>query len=232
MRLDKFLSNNTTLSRKDVAKQIRLGQVTVDGIKATKIDQKIDETKNQIAVCGNLIAFNKYTYIMLNKPLGVVSATTDGKQKTVLDLLPAQYKKLNLFPCGRLDKDTLGLIILTNNGIGAHKLLSPKNHVPKTYEFICAEKLSSDDIVELEQGIQLKDGLITKPCKLELESETKGNITITEGKYHEIKRMFGAIGNKITFLKRISFGSIILDPNLKEGEFRPLTDAEKIIFEL
>lgn len=231
MRLDKFLSNNTTLSRKDVAKQIRLGQVTVDGIKATKVDQKIDETKNQIAVCGNLIAFNKYTYIMLNKPFGVVSATTDGKQKTVLDLLPVHYKKLNLFPCGRLDKDTLGLIILTNNGIGAHKLLSPKNHVPKTYEFKCAEKLSSDDIVKLEQGIQLKDGYVTKPCKIELENQLEGKITITEGKYHEIKRMFGTVSNKITYLKRISFGSIVLDKSLKDGEFRPLTEAEKSIFE-
>ncbi len=230
MRLDKFLANNTLLSRKEVAKQIKQGNVKVDGTKAVSIDQKIDENSAKIELNGQVVNYKKYVYIMLNKPSGVVSATTDSSQKTVLDLIPQEYKKQGLFPCGRLDKDTLGLVILTNDGAGAHKLLSPKNHVEKTYNFKCAEILEQKHILLLEQGIKLKDGYITKPCKIEVISNTEGNITLTEGKYHEIKRMFGAIGNKITFLKRISFGSILLDKNLDYGQFRYLTQTESEIF--
>lgn len=230
MRLDKFLSNNTLLSRKEVAKQIKQGNVKVNGAKAFCIDQKIDENTSQIELNGQIVKYEKYVYIMLNKPSGVVSATTDSSQKTVLDLIPLEYKKQGLFPCGRLDKDTLGLVILTNDGAGAHKLLSPKNHIEKTYNFKCAEVLKPKDILLLEQGIKLKDGYTTNPCKIELFSNTEGNITIIEGKYHEIKRMFGAIGNKITFLKRISFGSILLDKNLDYGQFRNLTQKESEIF--
>ena len=231
MRLDKFLANNTSLSRKEVSKQIKLGNVSIDDKIANSNEQKIDENVNKIYLCGKLILYSKYIYIMLNKPLGVVSATTDKNQKTVLDLLPTEYKKYNLFPCGRLDKDTLGLVILTNNGQGAHKLLSPKNHIEKTYEFECAEPLTETSKQKIEHGIELRDGYLTKPCKILLTNSTKGKITLTEGKYHEIKRMLGAVGNKITFLKRVSFGNIVLDNNLNSGEYRPLTKQEQLIFE-
>ena len=231
MRLDKFLANNTPLSRSEVSYQIKLGNVSVDGIKATSASQKIDENNCNVLLGGRQVVFCKYVYLMLNKPAGVVSATQDKKQKTVLDLLPNEYKKLNLFPCGRLDKDTLGLVILTNDGQGAHKLLSPKNHVKKTYEFECIEPISQNNVNQLEQGIELKDGYKTKPCEIVLKNDTQGQITLFEGKYHEIKRMFGAIGNKITFLKRISFASIVLDDCLNYGQFRPLTLTEQKVFE-
>lgn len=231
MRLDKFIANNTALSRKDVQKEIKQGNVTVDGEKATSAEQKIDENIARVCLNGKQISYVKYVYFMLNKPQGVVSATNDTKQKTVLDLLPPIYKKMGLFPCGRLDKDTLGLVILTNNGQGAHVLLAPKNHVQKTYEYKCADPLCVNHKQQIEQGIELKDGYITKPCKISMQTPTHGTITIFEGKYHEIKRMFGAVGNKITYLKRISFGSITLDPNLNDGEYRPLTAKEQKLFE-
>lgn len=231
MRLDKYISNNASLSRKDVAKQVKLGNILINGKKAKSPDEKIDENSSQITLNGKVITYSKFVYFMLNKPQGVVSATTDLKQKTVLDLLPSEYKKLGLFPCGRLDKDTVGLVILTNNGVASHKLLSPKSGVEKTYLFQCAEDILESDIKNIEQGILLRDGYVTKPCKIVLSNKKEGKITITEGKYHEIKRMFGATGNKVTFLKRISFGKIILDEQLKEGEYRPLTMDEVTYFE-
>lgn len=231
MRLDKFVSNNTKLSRKEASLQIKLGNVSVNGEKILTPDFKVDENLSKVCLFDAQIKYSKFTYIMLNKPQGVVSATTDSKEKTVLDLLPDEYKKSNLFPCGRLDKDTLGLVILTNNGQGAHKLLSPKNHIKKIYEFECADQLTLENKQKIEQGITLKDGYTTKPCNITMNSGTFGTITLTEGKYHEIKRMFGAVGNKITFLKRVSFGSIQLDKTLNYGEFRHLTKQEQSIFE-
>lgn len=231
MRLDKFVSNNTKLSRKEASLQIKLGNVSVNGEKILAPDFKVDENLSEVCLFDAQIKYSKFIYIMLNKPQGVVSATTDNKEKTVLDLLPDDYKKSNLFPCGRLDKDTLGLVILTNNGQGAHKLLAPKNHIQKTYEFECADELSLENKQKIEQGITLKDGYTTKPCAIKMDNGTSGEITLTEGKYHEIKRMFGAVGNKITFLKRVSFGNIQLDKSLNYGEFRNLTKQEQSIFE-
>lgn len=230
MRLDKFVSNNTKLSRKEAVMQIKLGNVSVNGEKILTPDFKVDENLSKVCLFDTQIKYSKFTYIMLNKPQGVVSATTDNKEKTVLDILPDEYKKLNLFPCGRLDKDTLGLVILTNNGQGSHKLLAPKNHIQKTYEFECADELSRENKQKIEQGITLKDGYTTKPCTIKMYNGTSGEITLTEGKYHEIKRMFGAVGNKITFLKRVSFGAIQLDKTLNYGEFRHLTKQEQSIF--
>lgn len=226
MRLDKYISNNSTLSRSQAVKEIKQANVTVNGKIILDGDYKVDENKDDILLNGERISYQKYLYIMLNKPEGVVSATEDTKQKTVIDLLPQEYKKFNLFPCGRLDKDTLGLVILTNDGHGAHRLLSPKNHVEKTYVYKCADPLSENNKQLIENGICLKDGYITKPCKIKTESSTCGTITLHEGKYHEIKRMFGAVGNKIIYLERISFGDIILDKNLKRGEYRFLTPQE------
>ena len=167
---------------------------------------------------------------MLNKPEGYVSATEDTEMKTVIDLLPAHLQRLNLFPCGRLDKATLGLVILTNDGQAAHALLSPKRHVSKIYYYECAGPLSESDRETLEAGVLLADGYYTKPCKIEKTDDYKGYITLTEGKYHQIKRMFGERGNSITFLERLSFSTIKLDNNLNRGEWRYLTDEEEKVF--
>ena len=158
--------------------------------------------------------------------MGVVSATEDKVQKTVLDLLPEKYQKMGLFPCGRLDKDTLGLVLLTNDGKLAHNLLAPKKHITKVYYFECAEKLDKHNEHKIEGGIELKDGYITKPCKIHMKDDTKGYIELTEGKYHEIKRMLGAVSNKITFLERVNFGPLELDTNLQRGQWRELTEQE------
>jgi len=231
VRLDKFLTNNTSLSRSMAVKAIKEGRVVVLGENKITKDTKIDEQSSEVFLDGNRVVYNKYIYIMLNKPSGVVSATNDTKEKTVLDLLPQELKKFNLFPCGRLDKDTVGLVILTNNGIGAHNVLSPKKHVKKIYKYECADPLTQENELLIENGIKLADGYVTKPCEIEKISQTQGKIALTEGKYHEIKRMFGAVGNKITKLERISFGFINLDSSLKRGEFRYLTNDEIKLFE-
>ena len=167
---------------------------------------------------------------MLNKPDGYVSATDDEKEKTVLDLVNDEDRRKGLFPCGRLDKNTLGLVILTNDGDGAHRLLSPKHHVEKVYKFEVDAPISSEDVSRLENGVDI-GGYLTKPCKIKLyDNLSSGEITLTEGKYHQIKRMMEAIDNKITYLERISFGSILLDESLKRGEWRYLTTAEEEIF--
>ena len=226
MRLDKFFTQTGTLSRSGATKAIKTGQVKVNNIIQKKADFKIDENKDTISLNDQVIKYQKYVYIMLNKPDGVVSATEDKKQKTALDLLPEKYQKLNLFPCGRLDKDTLGLMLLTNDGQTAHNLLSPKKHIKKTYFYRCIEPLSLKNKHKIELGITLKDGYTTKPCCIKLIDETSGEITLTEGKYHEIKRLFGAVGNKIIFLERISFGTLILDKSLARGTYRELNEEE------
>ena len=163
----------------------------------------------------------------MNKPDGVVSATEDGRDKTVIDLLPEELQKLDLFPCGRLDKHTLGLVMLTDDGDLAHRLLSPKHHVKKKYRFECKFALTDDEIEYLEKGATLEDGYITKPSKIELDSDKKsGYITLVEGKYHQIKRMLESVNNKITYLERVTFGPLCLDKTLGRGEWRFLSKEE------
>lgn len=229
IRLDKFFTETATLSRSVAVQEIKRGRVLVDGVVISDPSKKIDEKKAEVVFGGQRVMYQKYVYIMLNKPDGVVSATEDTKQKTVLDLLPEKYKKLGLFPCGRLDKDTLGLVMLTNDGDTAHRLLSPKKHVQKTYKYKCADPLSNENKQKIENGLELRDGYITKPCKIKKISELEGEITLTEGKYHEIKRLFGAVGNKITYLERITFGTLVLDNKLNRGQWRELS-AEEIKF--
>ena len=166
---------------------------------------------------------------MLNKPDGYVSATDDPNEKTVLDLVDPEDRRKGLFPCGRLDKNTLGLVILTNDGENAHRLLSPKHHVSKVYKFSAAKPLSQEDTEKLEKGVDI-GGYLTKPCKVTLTGENEGEITLTEGKYHQIKRMLEAVDNKITYLERISFGDIKLDTSLCRGEWRYLTPKEEEYF--
>ncbi len=226
MRLDKFFSEQGVLSRTETGAALKQKRVFVNGVVATKKDMKIDEFKDVVILDGKKIKYRKYVYVMLNKPLGYVSATRDGREKTALDLLPSELKNLGLFPSGRLDKDTCGLMILTNDGISSHKRLAPKTHEKKAYEYGCADALTDFDKEQIERGITLKDGYTTKPCVVEKTDAFSGKITLTEGKYHEIRRLFGAVGNKITSLKRISFGNIKLDDTLKYGEWRYLTDEE------
>lgn len=229
MRLDKFISMLGKATRSEAGKLIRAGKATVNGIVQKAPDYKIDPDNDLVALLGEALTYKKYTYIMLNKPEGYVSATEDPNEKTVLDLVSVEDRRKGLFPCGRLDKNTLGLVILTNDGEGAHRVLSPKHHVSKVYKFISRDPVCENDIKLLEAGVDI-GGYLTKPCKIRMVSENEGEITLTEGKYHQIKRMLEAVDNKITYLERISFGSIALDPALKRGEWRYLTSNEEEIF--
>ena len=227
MRIDKFLSNMGIASRSESSRAARQGQILVNGVAARSADTHIDPEVDEVVFCGRTVSYRKYTYILMNKPDGVVSATEDGRDKTVLDLLPEELRRLNLFPCGRLDKHTLGLVLLTDNGELSHRLLSPKRHVRKTYRFESKFEISDTDKEYLEKGATLEDGYVTKPSEIELfENKKSGKITLTEGKYHQIKRMLESVNNKITYLERISFGPLLLDGKLERGEWRYLTQEE------
>lgn len=233
MRLDKFLSLTGRASRSDAGKAIRGGAVLVNSIPAKKAEMNIDPDRDVIVFRGETVTYRQFTYIMMHKPDGVVSATEDGREKTVLDLLPEEITRVRpaLFPCGRLDKHTTGLMILTNNGQLSHRLLSPARHIDKTYEFSVKFPLSDEDVAALETGVDI-GGYITAPCKVVLDPQDpnrrgrSGEITLHEGKYHQIKLMMEARHNQITSLKRITFGPLSLDPNLAPGEWRMLTEEE------
>lgn len=224
MRLDKFLSETKTLSRTETAKAVKQGIITVNGVTAAKPNISVNEEKDIIAVSGRVIKYNKCRYIMLNKPEGYVSATDDKSAPYVTQLLSEELQKFELFPVGRLDKYTLGLMILTDDGQLAHRVLSPKHHAEKVYYFRCEKPLEKID--ELESGVHIEGGYLTKPCKVKKLSDFEGEITLTEGKYHQIKQMLYAVGNKITYLERIKFADISLDPCLNRGEWRFLTKEE------
>ncbi len=231
MRLDKFLTETGTASRSESKKAAKSGGITVNGIVCRDTAQHIDPEKDTVVYMGTAVAYQKFIYIMLNKPAGVLSATEDGEGKTVLDLVPEKYRKMGLFPCGRLDKNTLGLLILTNNGPLAHKLLSPKCHVEKTYRFECERPLTDADAELLCRGVDIGEKSSTRPAKLTLFSERSGEITVTEGKFHQIKRMFQAVCNKIVYLERVCFADIPLDTALARGQWRELTAEETALIE-
>jgi 16S rRNA pseudouridine516 synthase len=226
MRIDKLLSEMGKATRSESARLARQGKILVNGTPVKRSDVHVDPGKDEIVFCGSKIAYKRFTYIMLNKPEGYVSATDDAKEKTVLDLLNDEERRKDLFPCGRLDKNTLGLVILTNDGDSAHKLLSPKHHAKKVYKFKSKLPLAQDDIKRLEDGIDIGD-YVTKPCEISMISDTEGEITLTEGKYHQIKRMLEAVDNKIIYLERISFAGVELDRSLERGQWRYLTDEEE-----
>jgi len=232
MRLDKYIVACGVASRKEAAQAVRRKGVTVNGTVASSPDMKIDENSDKVVFCGEELVYQKYIWIMMNKPQGYVSATEDGKDKTVIELLPEKLRDIGLFPCGRLDKNTVGLMLLTNNGELGHKLLAPKSHVSKTYGFKCENILSDDDVAKLESGVYIAGGYLTKPAKIKLSpSRTEGEITITEGKYHQIKLMLEAVKNKITELERLSFGPLVKDEKLQRGEWRYLTELETEMLE-
>ncbi len=227
MRLDKFLGACGACSRAEAKRMIRAGGVTVNGAPARSAEQKIDPDGDRIIFCGKLLTYRKYTYILLNKPEGVVSATEDGRDRTVLDLLPPEVRRAGLFPCGRLDKNTVGLVLITDNGELGHRLLSPKSHVEKEYRFRSKFPISAVDAARFEAGVTLEDGYETKPARISLEGDGDGGIiTLVEGKYHQIKRMLEALNNKITYLERIRFGPLTLDEGSARGEWRYLTEEE------
>lgn len=227
MRIDKLLSVSGTCSRSDAKRAIREKNVTVNGKIVTSSDFQVDEEHDEVLYRDKVVIYRKYNYIMLNKPEGVVSATEDDREMTVLDLLPDSVRNRRMFPCGRLDKNTLGLILITDNGNIAHRLLAPKSHVDKKYRFRSAHEISDEEAVMFENGLTLDDGYITKPAVIELDAgHREGVITLREGKYHQIKRMLESLDNKITYLERISFGPLNLDASLKRGEWRYLTEDE------
>lgn len=226
MRLDKFLGNAGVGSRSQVKVLIKKGLVTINDCKARSGDEVIDETKDVIVCRGKRIELIKYRYIMLYKPAGVVSATEDNLDKTVLDCLAKEDRK-DLFPVGRLDKDTTGLLLLTNDGELSHNLLSPRKHVDKTYYVTCETNVTHTQMEHLRQGVDIGDDKMTLPALArEGKKENELYLTIREGRFHQVKRMMQAVGNKVTELKRLSMGSLVLDPNLNPGEYRPLTEAE------
>lgn len=226
MRLDKFLTSTGNASRSEAAKAARRGEIRVNGVAVTKADTKIDPETDTIEYKGKRIIYRKKIFIMLNKPQGYVSST-DGKDgETVVSLLPEELQKCGIFPCGRLDKDTLGLMILTNDGETAHYLLSPKRHVSKMYYVRTEKVVSASDVSALENGISLDHGDRAKPAKVELLDSRSLYVTITEGMYHQIKRMLEAVDNKVVYLERVEFATLPLDSSLGRGEWRFLTESE------
>lgn len=232
MRIDKLLSELGIASRKEAARVARSGGVIVDGAVVKDVSKHIDPEKNCVTFLGREVVYQKYTYVMLNKPEGYVSATDDKSLPYVTELLPEELRRRELFPVGRLDRDTVGLMILTNNGQLAHSLLSPKHHVKKEYYFTSAEPLDSGAEEAFKIGITLADGYECKPAELYLaDNRREGRIVLTEGKYHQIKRMIASRDNRVTSLERICFGGISLDPSLLRGEWRYLTDEEIALLE-
>ena len=236
MRLDKFLGEQNIGTRKQIKEYIKNGRCQVNGEVAVKSDMHIDEEKDVISFDGEELLYSKFHYFMLYKPAGVVSATRDGRNETVLDLLAGENVK-DLSPCGRLDIDTEGLILLTDDGELIHRLLSPKKHVDKVYEVHLSHALNETNINKLEQGVDIgdrnDDGSVhyTLPAKVEvMEDDEMGrpviHLIIREGRFHQVKRMLEAVGNEVLFLKRLSMGSLILDPQLMPGDYRPLTQDE------
>lgn len=232
MRLDKFLGCTGCCSRAEAKRIIRSGGVSVNGIPASSAEMRIVPETDTVTFGGKTVVYRRYTYILMNKPQGVVSATEDGRERTVIDLLPDGVKRSGLFPCGRLDKNTVGLMLLTDNGDLAHRLLAPKSHVEKEYYFRSREPITREQAARFETGLTLEDGYETKPAKISLEeSGDCGVITLVEGKYHQIKRMLEALDNKIVYLERIRFGCLRLDASLARGEWRYLTDEEIALLE-
>ncbi len=233
-RLDKFLTSQNICTRKETAQLVKKGLVTVDGVCAKDPGQKLDPEQSRVTVEGKEIAYRRRLYLMMNKPRGVLSASQDKQRKTVLDLLPPELFRRGLFPAGRLDKDTTGLMLITDDGELAHRMLSPKSHVYKRYEARLSKRVSQEDIAAFEKGIS-QGGEAFAPARLWAEDTPNGPgaiVEIREGKFHQIKRMFEARDNRVLTLKRLKIGGLSLDDTLGEGEVRVLSEAEvKQIFD-
>jgi 16S rRNA pseudouridine516 synthase len=229
MRIDKMLANLGFGSRKEVKKILKDGAVRVNGQIVKDAKQQVDPDKDVVTINGETVEYKEFIYLMMNKPPGVVSATEDLQDETVIDLLEMEDLIFEPFPVGRLDKDTEGLLLITNDGQLAHRLLSPKKHVPKTYFAVIDGEVTERDVEAFKNGVTLDDGYKTKPGELKiLKSGLTSDIelTITEGKFHQVKRMFQAVGKRVIYLKRISMGPLKLDETLEIGEYRELTNDE------
>lgn len=225
MRLDKYLADCGVGTRSEIKKMIKRGEVSVDGASKVTPDLKLDEETAFVSVMGNHIKYRKYVYLMLNKPKDVISATYDKKLPTVAELIPPEYAHYELFPVGRLDIDTTGLLILTNDGGLAHRLLSPSKHIPKTYIAKLDTPLSENDVKAFSENMDLGD-FVTKPAELVILDDFTAKVTISEGKFHQVKRMFEKTGKTVLDLKRIKMNRLCLDESLDIGEVRELNDYE------
>ena len=227
IRLDKFLADMGLGTRSEVKKEIKKGFVQVNGVTLKNPEYKIDTEKDRVTAKGRQVSYAELEYYMLNKPAGVVSATEDKREKTVVDLITEKRRK-DLFPVGRLDKDTEGLLLITNDGALAHELLSPRKHVDKTYFVKVKEPVSPEHVKLLETGVDIGEERLTLPGKISRMAPERTSLyfTIREGKFHQIKRMFQAVDNQVLYLKRISMGTLELDENLEPGAYRPLTREE------
>lgn len=225
-RIDKILSSALKISRAEVKRLMKKQRVTVGNERVTDPNVKVDACTDKIAINGKPVVYQKHIYIMLNKPKGVVSASTDRDAPTVVDLVPEEMKRAGLFPAGRLDADTTGFVLITDDGDFAHRILSPKNHIEKTYIALLEKEISDEDIEKFKAGVELKDGTLCLEAKLERLGERTVKVVIHEGKYHQVKRMFAALGNRVIKLRRVQMGNLKLDESLKEGECREITDSE------
>lgn len=227
-RIDKIISSQGQYSRSEVKKLIKGGRITLNGRVLKSSDEKADPDSCVIAIDGKPLGYKKHIYIMLNKPQGIVSATDDRDHKTVIDLVPKELKRAGLFPAGRLDGDTVGFVLITDDGDFAHRILSPKNHIMKTYHATLQRPVTQADIDAFRNGIELKDGTLCLEAQVKpLDSdEPMAEIKICEGKYHQVKRMFAALGNKVVYLKRVKMGDLCLDESLEEGQCREITAEE------
>ena len=228
-RIDKLVASTGKYTRSEVKKLIRAGLILVDGVAVRSGDDKVDPEAVTIQAEGEVLTWRRYTWLMMNKPAGLLSATEDHRQQTVLDLLPQELQRQELFPVGRLDKDTEGLLLLTNDGATAHELLSPKKHVDKVYYTRTDGRLTEEDCRLFREGITLGDGLECLPAELEIitaAEESEAYVTLREGKFHQVKRMLAYCGKPVVYLKRVRMGNLTLDPTLEKGEYRFLTAEE------
>lgn len=225
VRLDKFLCDMELGTRSEVKIFLKKGFVTVDGVTQKTPDFKIDPDTHEIAFQGKVLTYQEFYYYMLHKPAGVITATEDKVQKTVMSLLGEDARK-DMFPVGRLDKDTEGLLLITNDGELSHALLSPRKHVPKIYLVEVPEKLDLGQIEALEQGVDIGDDKKTLRAMVEILDDTHIHLTICEGRYHQVKRMLQAVGSEVLYLKRVTFGALVLDETLEKGSYRALTEEE------
>ncbi|MBC2013199.1 pseudouridine synthase [Listeria marthii] len=231
MRLDKLLSHTGFGSRREVKPLLKSGAVVVNGTIQKDSKTQVNPDKDQVTVHGTPVVYQEFVYFMLHKPQNVVSATEDNVSETVIDLLAQEDTLTDPFPVGRLDKDTEGLLIITNDGTLAHNLLSPKKHIDKTYYAKIDGDVTADDVEAFAAGIELDDGYTCKPAHLEIITPNEIKVTIQEGKFHQVKRMFAARGKTVSYLKRISMGNLQLDESLELGEYRPLTETELAILQ-
>ena len=226
LRLDKLISSSMNMSRKDVRALIKGGRITVDGVYAASPDMKVDTGISSVIVDGERLEYEEHRYLMMNKPAGYVSSTDDPKSPTVLELLPEEYRHFELFCAGRLDKDSEGLLILTDDGAYCHSVISPKKNVFKKYYVKVSGRLEEADAEAVSAGMTLSDGTVLMPGRLEIIGDNEGLVYIREGKYHQVKRMLGSLGKPVVYLKRLKIGALELDPDLEKGAVKKLTYSE------